>query len=66
MTAIVDLMVNGLASSSDDERRARAWAVLSILIGGSNVARAVKHESAAEEIGHSVRAAALKAAGRAR
>ena len=40
--------------------------MLSVLIGGLNVARAVKSRKAADEIAEAVKAAAIKAAGRTR
>jgi TetR/AcrR family transcriptional regulator, transcriptional repressor for nem operon len=64
MNLIVDLLALGLVGGSDEERRARAWAMLSVLIGGLTVARAMKSEKTAEEIAKSVKAAAIKAAGR--
>ncbi|WP_455211110.1 TetR/AcrR family transcriptional regulator [Kaarinaea lacus] len=63
MTQIADLKAQGLAGQSKKKRRAKAWAVLSILIGGLNIARAVKSSVSAEEIARSVRAAAVIAAG---
>jgi len=66
MMTIAGLVANGLAGNSDDERHARAWAILSILIGGLNVVRAMKSPKVAEEIAESIKAAAIKAAGRTR
>ncbi len=66
MTRIADLVSRGLAGTSDEDRRARAWAMLSLLIGGLNVVRAMKSVKAAEEIAEAVKAAAIKAAGRTR
>jgi TetR/AcrR family transcriptional regulator, transcriptional repressor for nem operon len=64
MNLIADLLAKGLVGGSDEERRARAWAMLSVLIGGLTVARAMKSEKTAEEIAKAVKAAAIKAAGR--
>ena len=66
MKQIADVVASGLAGGSDEDHRARAWAMLSVLIGGLNVARAVKSRKAADEIAEAVKAAAIKAAGRTR
>ena len=62
MNRIVDLMAQGLRGS-DGERRSRAWGALGVLIGGLNVARAVKSEALADEIARSITAAAVDVAG---
>lgn len=66
MTEIVAVFAQGLAGGDDAERRARAWASLSVLIGGVNVARALKSPAVAAEVAQAVKAAALVAAGKAR
>ena len=66
MTLIADLVARGLAGASDEDRHARAWAMLSVLIGGLTVARAMKSAKAADEVAEAVKAAAIKAAGRTR
>jgi len=66
MTTIASLIANGLASGTEDERLARAWSLLSILIGGINIARAMKSVKAAEQIADSIKEAAIVAAGRTR
>ena len=66
MNTIADLMASGLAGSSRQERRARAWALLGVLIGGINVARAMKGARMAEEVADAIIDAALIAAGRTR
>ena len=66
MNIIADLVANGLAGSSEEDRRARAWSMLGILIGGINVARAMKSTKASEEVAEAIKTAAIKAAGRAR
>ena len=66
MTRIADLISRGLSGNSDDDRRARAWAMLGVLIGGINVARAMKNTKVAEEVASAITAAAIKAAGRTR
>ncbi len=66
MAAIANLMANGLAGGTEDERLARAWSFLSILIGGINIARAMKSVKAAEQIADSIKEAAIVAAGSTR
>lgn len=66
MYRIVDIVAEGLQGGTREARRARAWAMLGVLIGGLNVARAVKSRKAAEEIAAAIREAAVKAAGKAR
>jgi len=66
MMTIADRVADGLAGNSDDERRARAWAMLSVLIGGLNVVRAMKNPKVAEEIAETIKTAAIKTAGRTR
>lgn len=66
MSHIVELMARGLAGGSAEERRARAWATLGVLIGGINIARAMKSSKMGEEVARAIRAAAVKAAGRTR
>ncbi|VAX00284.1 hypothetical protein MNBD_GAMMA22-89 [hydrothermal vent metagenome] len=56
MTIIVGLVAQGLVASSDDERKNRAWAILSILIGGLNVAQAMKNNNAVDEVAGRVQA----------
>ena len=50
MTQIVFLIADGLEGGNAKERSSRAWAFLSILIGGLNMARAVRTNNASEEI----------------
>ena len=66
MTNIADLVARGLAGNSVEDRRARAWAMLGVLIGGINIARAMKGVKIADEISSAVIAATVKAAGRTR
>ncbi len=66
MTKIADLVADGLEGSSKDERRARAWAMISVLIGGLTLARAVESGDLAEEIANAVREAAVRTAGSTR
>lgn len=66
MATIVDLFAEGLAGGSADERRARAWATLSTLIGGLTIARGMKSRAASESVATAVKAAAEIAAGKTR
>ncbi len=65
MSRIVGLLAGGLDGGSDDARRARAWAMLGVLIGGLTLARAVKSPDVAEEIALTIRNTAIVAAGAA-
>lgn len=62
MTQIADLVSHELTGSSDEERRAKAWAVLGVLIGGINVARAMKSAKVADEVANATIIAAVKVA----
>lgn len=66
MMRIAELAADGLVGGSESERRARAWAMLGALIGGLNVARAMKAPKAADEVARATMDAAVEAAGRAR
>ena len=64
MTKIANLIVAGLADGSVEDRRARAWAMLGVLIGGINVARAMKGVKVTDEVSNAIKKAAIEAAGR--
>lgn len=66
MKNIVELVAQGLAGGSDEERFARAWSMLGVLIGGINITRAMKGTKASEEVAAAIKDAAIKAAGRTR
>jgi len=66
MIVIANLVAQGLGGGSDEDRRSRAWSMLGVLIGGINVARAMKSAKAAEEVADAIKTAAIKAAGRTR
>ncbi len=66
MSTIVNLVAGGLVAATDQERRNKAWAMLSILIGGLNVVLAMKNSKVADEVAKAVTLSALKVAGRAR
>jgi len=63
MTKIVALVGDGLAGDTLEQRHARAWVMLSTLIGGLTIARAVESDTLAGEIAASVKLAAVTAAG---
>lgn len=60
---LVALIADGLKGGTPEARRSRAWAMLSILIGGLTTARAVESAALADKIAASVQDAAVKAAG---
>jgi len=66
MSTIADLITNGLAGGSEEERHARAWSLLGVLIGGINIARAMKSTRVSEQVAEAIKDAAIKAAGRTR
>lgn len=63
MVVIAGLVAEGLAGGSEKDRLARAWAMLSVLIGGVSVARGMNSPGAANEVAASVKAAAALVAG---
>ena len=65
MGVIADLVVQGLAEAPGPSRIDRAWAFLSLLIGGLTIARAVESGVAADGIVRAVRDAAIETAGAA-
>ncbi|MCW8931242.1 MAG: TetR/AcrR family transcriptional regulator [Gammaproteobacteria bacterium] len=64
MKKIAELVSEGLEGESIEERLSRAWAMLGVLIGGLTIARAVKTQSAAEEIASSICSAAINVSGK--
>ena len=66
MLIIVDIIVNGLAGSCNDDKQARAWSYLGTLIGGVNISRAMKTTKAADGVATAIVEAAVKVAGRTR
>jgi AcrR family transcriptional regulator len=63
MLEIVTLMARGLSDTSDENCLSKAWVVLSILIGGLTMVRAVESIDTAYKIAMSVKNAAVNAAG---
>jgi hypothetical protein len=61
IAGVVNAVADGLSGRSVRERRARAWALLSILSGGVTMARAVADRDVGAAIASACRAAALKA-----
>ena len=66
MLQIAKLVAKGLSGNSEEDRDNRAWAMLSVLIGGINVARAMKSKKTSEIISEATANAAVKTAGRSR
>lgn len=63
MSVVADLIARGLDDADAHHARARAWATLGILIGGLNIARAMKSDAAVNEVVKAIKVAALEAAG---
>jgi len=63
MSRISDLVSNGLAGGTKEDRHARAWSMLAVLIGGINIARAMKGKKVSDGIAAAIKNAAIKAAG---
>ncbi|EAV43011.1 transcriptional regulator, TetR family protein [Stappia aggregata IAM 12614] len=63
MRTIAALIADGLKGGSRSERESRAWAFLSILIGGLTTARAMSDETLAETVTAAALPAALQVAG---
>ena len=61
MNRIVDLITDGLDGDTDEVRQTRAWAMLSTLIGGLTLSRAVASPDIANGIAAAARTAALAA-----
>lgn len=60
---VAEAVATGLAGGSEAERQARAWALLAMLAGGVNMARAVPDPALAEQIAMTVQDAAMRIAG---
>ncbi|MFD2206151.1 TetR/AcrR family transcriptional regulator [Kiloniella antarctica] len=65
MTKIAMLIAEGLSGATEDNRIARAWAMLAVLIGGLNITRAMDSPALAQNIAEAVKVAAVKTAGQA-
>ncbi|MDM5177156.1 TetR/AcrR family transcriptional regulator [Massilia sp. DJPM01] len=63
MNVIVDIVARGLEAENHAAARARAWAMLAVLIGGLNLARAVQCRTTIGELANAIAAAAVAAAG---
>lgn len=55
---VMETVAAGLPEGTDSERRARAWVLLSLLVGGVTLARAVPDAALAEQIAAAVQEAA--------
>lgn len=63
MNQIVALIVRGLVGDSEKDKTARAWSMLSTLIGGLTVSRAVHDHATAEIIAKTAQSSAIAVAG---
>lgn len=61
MNRIVSLISDGLSGNSEEARHTRAWAMLSTLIGGLTLSRAVANPDIANRIAEAAHATALAA-----
>jgi len=59
MKIIAELIAKGLKRDDANERIAKAWALLAILIGGLTMARAVKTQEVSDEIARAIKIAAM-------
>ncbi len=64
MQNIAEVMATGLAGGTHDERVARSWSMLSVLIGGITMSRAMRSAKAWTVVAESTAVAAVRAAGR--
>jgi len=62
MTKIANLIAQGLVGN-DKDRFARAWSMLGILIGGINIARAMKTTKMSQEVAEAIKTAVINTAG---
>ncbi|MFM0291155.1 TetR/AcrR family transcriptional regulator [Paraburkholderia megapolitana] len=56
---VMEAVAAGLVNGTEAERRARAWVMLSLLVGGATLARAVPGEETSEQIAEAVQRAVL-------
>lgn len=61
MNRIVSLIADGLSGNSEEARHTRAWAMLSTLVGGLTLSRAVANPDIANRIAEAAHATALAA-----
>jgi len=66
MKTIAGLVMHGLVGGTDENRYSRAWSMLGVLIGGINIARAMKSKKVSESVAEAIKDAAIKVAGRTR
>ncbi|MGB7193294.1 MAG: TetR/AcrR family transcriptional regulator [Collimonas pratensis] len=62
LLGVAEAVAAGLVGGAEAERLARGWALLAILAGGVNMARAVPDPALAEQIAVTVQAAAMRIA----
>jgi TetR/AcrR family transcriptional repressor of nem operon len=66
MLSIVKVVAQGLAGGTEKSREERAWSMLSVLIGGINIARGMKGEEISNIVAAAIKSAVITAAGRTR
>jgi len=66
ITQVIKAIAMGLSGGSEKDKIDRAWAMLSTLIGGLNMARAIDNETLVNQISSTVQTAAIKLAGKAK
>jgi len=66
MIIIAELIAQGLSGESSEECSARAWSMLSILIGGVNLTRAMQGVTFSNDIADSIKLTAVNIAGETR
>jgi len=62
LQGVIGAVAAGLAGGTEGEREARAWALLAMLAGGVNMARAVPDSALAAQIAATIQAAAMRIA----
>lgn len=62
LQGVVEALAAGFAGGTDSQREARAWALLAMLAGGVNMARAVPEPALAEQIAATIQVAAMRIA----
>lgn len=63
MSQITDLCAKGLKGENAIQKQARSWSMLSVLIGGLTITRAMKSKKIKDEIADAVKETAIIAAG---
>jgi AcrR family transcriptional regulator len=63
IVTLVEIIMQGLAGDSYEDRRTRAWSLIGILIGGISVARAMESTNVSENVAKAIKLTAIKVAG---